>query len=309
MSSRGAKRSVDDDSLLGGDAKRAILHAEQVGRLHASGTLLVFLDAALRESMLPMFDLVDVPMLHACDFLPRATIAAWILRHTETAKMAALLDAISVDSVDVVVDVLKTIRAKNSVIAERYAFNTVGHAVSCRRLRITNAMLVNGVNPSLVLWTAIQKGNCPGIIATALLHGANPNMWTHSSNYDATPLVAAIMNGCSHSDIEVLLDAGADVNAPTYYRASPLHIAVLYTRSDIVRLLLDRGADVNNRQAIIGHPIHMAVLDYDKDPRCFMMLIADPNFDVLSSFQHGGAIPRNLRSLFPRRRSVRLAAQ
>ena len=44
---------------------------------------------------------------------------------------------------------------------------------------------------------------------------------------------------------ELLLDAGAAVNATTVNGATPLYIASAENREDLVGLLLERGADVN----------------------------------------------------------------
>lgn len=63
----------------------------------------------------------------------------------------------------------------------------------------------------------------------------------------ATPLHAAAQAGWAEV-AALLLDAGADVNAPGGYDdATPLHSAAWHERPDVARLLLDRGADIDRR--------------------------------------------------------------
>ena len=45
----------------------------------------------------------------------------------------------------------------------------------------------------------------------------------------------------------MLLEHGADVNAPGGDHATPLHIAARWANVEVVRVLLEHGADINAR--------------------------------------------------------------
>lgn len=55
--------------------------------------------------------------------------------------------------------------------------------------------------------------------------------------------VMAVIMGWINA-VKRALESGTDVNAPGKYGYTPLMIAVMWNRTDIVELLLDAGADV-----------------------------------------------------------------
>ncbi|WP_257254281.1 ankyrin repeat domain-containing protein, partial [Endozoicomonas sp. SESOKO3] len=60
----------------------------------------------------------------------------------------------------------------------------------------------------------------------------------------ATPLYLAAREG--HTDIvQLLIEAGADLNAALPNGASPLFIAARKGHTDIVKLLIEAGAELN----------------------------------------------------------------
>jgi hypothetical protein len=78
-----------------------------------------------------------------------------------------------------------------------------------------------------------------------------------------TPLFLAVGNKRSRNTIQLLLEAGADVNAQASYNGfTPLHEAIWRARSveheDIIQLLLDSGADVYTRDLQGRTPFHTA---------------------------------------------------
>jgi uncharacterized protein len=84
--------------------------------------------------------------------------------------------------------------------------------------------------------------------------GANPNVKTRLG--DVTPLQLAATNG-STAIVELLLKAGAAVNAANGNGTTPLMFAAAAGRIDAIRILLDSGADVNSRDANHGQTAAM----------------------------------------------------
>jgi ankyrin repeat protein len=83
------------------------------------------------------------------------------------------------------------------------------------------------------------------ILKVALQFGGNPNLVSGSGSHD-TPLFRAIPNRLSPSDmdaINILLQAGADINAKDIFGNTPVLRAASLGRFDLVYELLQRGAD------------------------------------------------------------------
>jgi len=91
-----------------------------------------------------------------------------------------------------------------------------------------------------------------------------------------TALIWAARSG-SIEAINLLLDAGADVNLPgptgDDWDATPLQHAILQRQPAVVRVLLDRGADVN-RSAGPGSLAPMFLAAGDTDPTIVTLLLA-----------------------------------
>lgn len=58
--------------------------------------------------------------------------------------------------------------------------------------------------------------------------------------------------------VEVLIQAGADVNAKSLHFGTPLHLACLKSRTLLVNLLLSSRADVRAESRLVGTPLHCA---------------------------------------------------
>lgn len=106
-------------------------------------------------------------------------------------------------------------------------------------------LLELGANPNVVFddggtvmhW-AVQHKN-EAFLKAALEHGGNPNLEAGQDN--ETPLFDTI--GEQSDKLDILLEAGADVNVQERYGFTPVILAAGRGRFDIVYKLLDHGAD------------------------------------------------------------------
>ncbi len=81
----------------------------------------------------------------------------------------------------------------------------------------------------------------PDAVRLLLEHGAHAHQFSHNPQRNQ-PLHAAIALGDSLETIELLLDAGADVNATQAGGFTPLHQAAAAGKQGVVALLLRNGA-------------------------------------------------------------------
>lgn len=79
-------------------------------------------------------------------------------------------------------------------------------------------------------------------IATLLAGGSGP----FERCYDGyTPLHVAV-SANNLAAIQIIAEAGADLDAPNEFRSSPLHVAILASNPRAVSLLLDLGANIHS---------------------------------------------------------------
>ena len=71
----------------------------------------------------------------------------------------------------------------------------------------------------------------------------------------------------------MLLEAGADVNVPTRYQKTALHIAAECSTADVVAALLKAGAHVNPEDNHKKTPLHKACSRFDYDAGPALLLI------------------------------------
>lgn len=58
--------------------------------------------------------------------------------------------------------------------------------------------------------------------------------------------------------VQLLLDRGADVDAPNWDQATPLYVASADGKLGVEEMLLKQGADVNSRNKWSWSPLHVA---------------------------------------------------
>lgn len=114
------------------------------------------------------------------------------------------------------------------------------------------------------LATAAAKGH-DKVIACLLRAGASPKAFSYWHNY---PLNLAC-ELCSLESVRLLLDAGASVHGEGGHTA--LHEAAVRGDISIMKLLLDRGADINAPGSTYGTPLKGAIQSRDAAVVQFML--------------------------------------
>ena len=107
----------------------------------------------------------------------------------------------------------------------------------------------------------LAKGVSPN---TLNQYGETPLHYLCDSNDDAEGRLA-----CLH----VLLEAGADVNAPHGLQSTPLLYAAHKRKANVVAALLEAGADVNRGDANGDTPLHWACMHGDGDAERVVILL------------------------------------
>ncbi len=135
-------------------------------------------------------------------------------------------------------------RRKGVALALTLALVSVGALLACMAAKPL-------VSPLLA---AVESRN-PACLAATL----RTNLGEIDHKYfGRTPLHLAVVN--NRADMaEMLLAAGADINATDANGNTPLHVAVFCHRVEVVSLLLERGAGVNLRNRFGSTPLHVAV--------------------------------------------------
>lgn len=132
------------------------------------------------------------------------------------------------------------------------------------RLKILNILLANDADPDghnhLSGWTPLHKAaewSEEAIVSTLLAHRANVNARMYETNY--TPLRIAIIKNRPEI-VRILLNAGADRNTGFQGGWTPTHLAAQCPDFKIMRMLLeDKGVELNGKLAERGWtPLHLA---------------------------------------------------
>ena len=80
--------------------------------------------------------------------------------------------------------------------------------------------------------------------------------------------------------LHVLLEAGANVNAPNVHQNTPLHLAAVRGYANVVAALLEAGADVNRGDHSNFTPLHWACMRYDLHVEPALILLIRNGADV-----------------------------
>ena len=126
--------------------------------------------------------------------------------------------------------------------------------------------VVFGYGGSVMLFAA--QGRNLKFLEAALLHGGDPNLDTGAIL--GTPLIRAISS--SQRAVDILLDAGADIEQRSYGGATPMFTAASLAEFASVYHLLNRGAD---------HEVS------NKRGETFMDLVADFSGDFMPGHEGG----------------------
>jgi cytohesin len=128
-----------------------------------------------------------------------------------------------------------------------------------------------GMSPLL---RAVMQGTQPAV-ELLLAHKADPNVGRPQDGW--TPLQEAAQREIK-GIAQVLLKAGADVNAKGTYGFTPLHMAVSRKQREVTELLLANHADPNAKDNEGHTPLHLAVQSGEREMAELLLANkADPN--------------------------------
>ncbi len=102
--------------------------------------------------------------------------------------------------------------------------------------------VIYGDGGTIMHWAVRHKDN--RFLKVALEHGGNPNLvapYSSTNTFVQTPIFDALIKGIER--VEILLDAGANIDAQNDFGSTPVMTAANRARYDLLLFLLERGAD------------------------------------------------------------------
>jgi ankyrin repeat protein len=133
---------------------------------------------------------------------------------------------------------------------------------------------LKGYSGRTPLFTAVIASKS---VRVPLLLARGANVHARESKERRTPLHFAAEQDTSFEIVNMLLDAGSDVNCLTENGLSPLHKAAFTRAANTIRILLERGADVNLRTSTGYHcgqtALHHAIRGWGKFKAAINLLI------------------------------------
>jgi ankyrin repeat protein len=138
-------------------------------------------------------------------------------------------------------------------------------------------VLAKGGSNVTALHASVAHGHV-NVLSLLLDHSPNPDI---RGRWDQTPLHRLSESEAHkrHREVgQLLLDRGADVNACDDTNWTPLYMAALHGRLEIVRMLLDHGAAINSLSVGGQTPLNIASkYGYVEIVRLLLERGADPN--------------------------------
>lgn len=108
---------------------------------------------------------------------------------------------------------------------------------------------------------------------------SNPLLVNDRAGRGKTPLHQGVTSG-SDEMVSLLLERGADPNAPDATGMTPLHVAASWTTTARAGLLVEAGSDLNARDSLGNTPLHEAALQGRGSMSYFLLKSgADPAFE------------------------------
>jgi len=116
------------------------------------------------------------------------------------------------------------------------------------------AAILAGCTPSL--HDTVARGDAETVRA---MIAANPQLVMARNKLGKTPLHYAVTYAAPKM-IELLLEKGADINAPDNSGLTPLHVAAMLDRTNEAQALIAHGANIEARDSFGDTPLHTAAL-------------------------------------------------